>query len=72
MLLTGDSLKGATREKWDVDTRKRIVFFASVSKNWKEFLQADEYKTELFVSLSQGAVCRPHVVSHTTNNQSQN
>ena len=48
-----DSLKGTTRQKRGRGVRRRVSPNTTIPKNWKDFLRADENKTELFSFLSQ-------------------
>ena len=48
-----NSLKSTTRQKRGKGVRRRVASTTVMPKNWKDFLQVDENKTELFRFLSQ-------------------
>ena len=54
-----NSLKSISRQKRGKGVRKRVASTRVMTKNWKDFLQVDENKTELFRFLSQEVIRLP-------------
>ena len=54
-----NSLKSTTRQKRGKGVRRRVASTTIIPKNWKDFLQVDENKTELFRFLFQEVIRLP-------------